>query len=120
MLIVVVTATKLRPYLQSHKIILKTDFPIRQVLKKPDLASIMISWSVALSEHDNQFVRRVNIKSQVLDDFVVEYSSPSNEEVPFVWILSVDGSSNLKGSGGRDSFGRTRRYANRGVIILWI
>jgi ribonuclease HI len=35
----------------------------------------------------------------VLADFVVELTSPILEQAPFVWLLSVDGSSNLKGSG---------------------
>jgi ribonuclease HI len=35
----------------------------------------------------------------VLADFVVELASPVEEQPPFVWLLSVDGSSNLKGSG---------------------
>jgi hypothetical protein len=37
-LAVVVTARKLRPYFQSHRIVVKTDYPIRRVLGKPDLA----------------------------------------------------------------------------------
>jgi hypothetical protein len=59
----------------------------------------MVAWSKELSEYDIQFVPRGSIKSQVLTDFVVELTSPSQEEVPFVWLLSVDGFSNLKGSG---------------------
>jgi ribonuclease HI len=98
-LAVVTTARKLRPYFQSHKIVVKSDYPIRQVLGKPDLAGRMVAWSVELSEYDVQFVPRGSIKSQVLADFVVELSSPAQEKAPFVWLLSVDGSSNLKGSG---------------------
>lgn len=98
-LAVVVTARKLRPYFQSHRIVVKTDYPIRQVLGKPDLAGRMVARSIELSEYDIQFVPRGSIKSQVLADFVVELTSPSQEEVSFVWLLSVDGSSNLKGSG---------------------
>jgi len=75
------------------------DYPIRQVLSKPDLAGRMVSWSVKLSKYDLQFVPRSSIKSQVLADFVVEFTSPVQNIAPFVWLLSVDGSSNLKGSG---------------------
>lgn len=35
----------------------------------------------------------------MLADFVVELTSPIQDEVPYVWLLSVDGSSNLKDSG---------------------
>jgi len=59
----------------------------------------MDAWSIELSECDIQFLPRGSIKSQVPADFVVELTSPIQEETPHVWLLSVDGSSNLKGSG---------------------
>lgn len=48
-LAVVTTARKLRPYFQSHKIVVKSNYPIRQVLGKPDLAGRMVAWSIELS-----------------------------------------------------------------------
>jgi hypothetical protein len=48
-LAVIVTARKLRQYFQSHKIVVKTDYPIKNVLRKPDLAGRMVAWSVELS-----------------------------------------------------------------------
>ncbi|WJX84068.1 hypothetical protein P8452_66678 [Trifolium repens] len=48
-LAVIVTARKLRQYFQSHKIVVKTDYPIENVLRKPDLAGRMVAWSVELS-----------------------------------------------------------------------
>jgi len=59
----------------------------------------MVAWSIELSENDIQFSPRGSIKSHVLADFVVELTSPIQEETPHVWLLSVDGSSNVKGSG---------------------
>ena len=58
-----------------------------------------MAWSIELSEYDIQFIPRGSIKSQVLADFLVELTSLIQETVSFVWLLSVDGSSNLKGSG---------------------
>jgi len=37
-LAIITTARKLGPYFQSHKIIVKMNYPIKQVLSKPDLA----------------------------------------------------------------------------------
>jgi len=71
-LAVVITARKLRPYFQSHKIVVKTNFPIKQVLGKPDLVGRMVAWSIELLEYDIQFMLRGSIKSQVSADFVVE------------------------------------------------
>ncbi|PNX87219.1 gag-pol polyprotein [Trifolium pratense] len=48
-LAVVVTARKLRQYFQSHKVVVRTDYPIKNVLRKPDLAGRMVAWSVELS-----------------------------------------------------------------------
>ncbi|GAU43183.1 hypothetical protein TSUD_301490 [Trifolium subterraneum] len=62
-LAVVVTARRLRQYFQSHKLIVKTDYPIKNVLRKPDLAGRMVACDLQ------------------------------------PWTLTVDGSSNIRGSG---------------------
>ena len=59
----------------------------------------MVSWIVEFSEHDIDFVPQSSIKYQVLVDFLVELSVPASEESSGRWTLSMDGSSNLKGSG---------------------
>ncbi|GAU42950.1 hypothetical protein TSUD_142870 [Trifolium subterraneum] len=98
-LAVIVTARTLRQYFQSHKIVVKTNFPIKQVLKKPDLVGRMVAWSVELSEYDITFSPRGSIKSQVLADFVLEMTTPPDMASTQPWTLSVDGASNLWGSG---------------------
>jgi len=45
------------------------------------------------------FTHQGSIKSHVLADFLVELTLPIQEEAPHVLLLSVDGSSNLIGSG---------------------
>jgi hypothetical protein len=77
----------------------KTDYPIKQVLKKPDLAGRMVAWSIELSKYDLTFTPRGSIKSQVLADFVLEMITPPQETSMEPWTLSVDGASNLRGSG---------------------
>jgi hypothetical protein len=59
----------------------------------------MVAWSIELSEYDIMFSPRGSIKSQVLADFVLELTTPSQEASAEPWILSVDGASNLRGSG---------------------
>ena len=98
-LALVSSARKLRPYFQSHTIIVRTDQPIRQVLHKPDLAWRMVAWSVELSEFDIAFEPRGAIKAQVLEDFLVEMIVEKGSMEVAKWVLSVDGSFNLKGSG---------------------
>jgi hypothetical protein len=52
-----------------------------------------------LSEFDIIFEPRGAIKAQVLADFIVEMTVEKGNLIAASWILSVDGSSNLKGSG---------------------
>ncbi|XP_061351831.1 uncharacterized protein LOC133296787 [Gastrolobium bilobum] len=95
------TARRLRPYFQSHRVIVRTNQPIRQVLHKPNLAGRMINWAVELSEFDIAYEPRQAIKSQALADFILELT-PSNEKGKGnedLWTIHVDGSSNSKGSG---------------------
>jgi len=56
--------------------VVKPNFPIKQVLGKPDLARRMVALSIELSEYDIQYVPRGSKKSQVLEDFLLELTSP--------------------------------------------
>ncbi|RDX92619.1 Pro-Pol polyprotein, partial [Mucuna pruriens] len=101
-LTIVVTARKLRPYFQSHPMICRTDLPIRQILRKPNLARRMTGWAVELLEFDMAYETRGHMKAQVLTDFINELTPNSREEEDAgdnkEWMLSIDGSSNKKGS----------------------
>lgn len=57
----------------------------------------MVSSAIKLSEYDITFESRSTIKSHLLADFLVEFTS-SDKEFIATWILSVEGSSNLKGT----------------------
>nr|KYP65356.1 Retrovirus-related Pol polyprotein from transposon 17.6 [Cajanus cajan] len=97
-LALVTAARRLQPYFQSQQVVVKTDYPIKQILRKLELAGRMIAWSVELSEFGIQYESRGPLKAQCLVDFVAELT-PTTAEEPQVWTLHVDGSSNSKGSG---------------------
>ncbi|GKV48760.1 hypothetical protein SLEP1_g55555 [Rubroshorea leprosula] len=100
-LAVVTSARKLRPYFQSHPIIVLTDQPLRQILQKLECSGRLIKWAVELGEFEITFQQRSAIRAQALADFIVECTpcpSTSNPE-PNDWTLYVDGASNSKGSG---------------------
>ncbi|WJX67579.1 hypothetical protein P8452_52035 [Trifolium repens] len=59
----------------------------------------MVAWSVELSEFDITFSPRGGIKSQILSDFLLELTTPAEENSEQPWTLSVDGASNIRGSG---------------------
>ena len=88
-----------------------TSFPIKLVLHKPEVSGRLAKWAVELGEYNVIFRPATAIKSQVLADFVAEFSPallPSLEqEVCFrsetgeegEWVLHVDGSRNVRGAG---------------------
>ncbi|XP_010424499.1 PREDICTED: uncharacterized protein LOC104709616 [Camelina sativa] len=100
-LAVVTSARKLRPYFQSHTIIILTTQPLRTVLHSPSQSGRLAKWYVELSEYDIEFRTRTCAKAQVLADFLIELplasSVSDNVEVP--WTLYVDGASSRSGAG---------------------
>ncbi|XP_024004829.1 uncharacterized protein LOC112081985 [Eutrema salsugineum] len=98
---VVISARKLRPYFQSHAIVVLTDHPLRTILHSPSQSGRLAKWAIELSEYDIEYRNRTATKSQVLADFLVELPPELVEDNPVVqpWILHADGSSSHKGSG---------------------
>ena len=104
-------AGKLRPYFQAHQIVVVTLLPIKLVLHKPEVSGHLAKWAVELCEYEVIFRPATAIKSQVLADFVDEFSPtmlPALEQELSLrnengaageWILHVDGSSNVRGAG---------------------
>ncbi|XP_052728231.1 uncharacterized protein LOC108329042 isoform X1 [Vigna angularis] len=97
-LALVMAARRLRPYFQSHQVVVRTDHPIAKILRKPDLAGRIVGWSVELSEFGLQYEPRGSVRGQHLADFAVELPG---EEVHPEWILYVDGSSEKSCGGAR-------------------
>ncbi|KAK3006034.1 hypothetical protein RJ639_016313 [Escallonia herrerae] len=95
-LALVTSARKLRPYFQSHTIVVLTDQPLGKVLQNPDASGRLVNWSVELGEFDIKYQPRTAIKAQALSDFVVECTIPEDpqqlilSEVSDPWFLYVD------------------------------
>ncbi|RDY13461.1 Retrovirus-related Pol polyprotein from transposon 17.6, partial [Mucuna pruriens] len=99
-LALVTASRRLRLYFQNFSIIVRTDLPIRQVLRKPDLAGRMVAWSVQLSKFDISFEWRGHVKAQALADFVTKLTLDGSLAMDEgEWYLSIYGSSNQTGSG---------------------
>lgn len=64
-LALVMAARKLRPYPQSHPIVVVIEHPIKTVLHRSELSSRMVKWVVELSEHDITFRHRSAVKALV-------------------------------------------------------
>ena len=74
-LALVTAAWKLRPYLQAHTIEVPTEYPMKQVLHKPETSGRLMKWAIELSEFDIIYKPKITIKGQVLADFVMEFTS---------------------------------------------
>jgi hypothetical protein len=73
---VLIASRKLRHYFQAHKISVVTSYPLRAVLHNPNETSNITKWAADLTEFEMDFIARYAIKSQVLADFVVDWTSP--------------------------------------------
>ena len=73
MVLALVTAKKkLRHYFESYPIMVVTNYPIRQILSKPDLSERLTNWAIELGIYEIKYVPRVAKKSQVIADFIME------------------------------------------------
>ncbi|XP_057760005.1 uncharacterized protein LOC130980330 [Arachis stenosperma] len=79
------SSRRLRQYFQGHRVVVRTDQAIRQVLQKPNLAGQMMTWA---------------IKAQAMADFLVEVTGDLHETLGTRWKLHVDGASNQTSGGG--------------------
>ncbi|GKV31653.1 hypothetical protein SLEP1_g40325 [Rubroshorea leprosula] len=100
-LAIVTSTRKLRPYFQSHPIIILIDQPLRQILQKPECFGRLIKWAVELGEFEITFQQRSAIQAQAPADFIVECTPGNSIPTPELndWTLYVDGASSSKGSG---------------------
>ncbi|XP_074378647.1 uncharacterized protein LOC141720196 [Apium graveolens] len=116
----ILAARKLKPYFQAHRIEVRTAYPLRHILHKPESSGRMLKWAVELGKFDLEYCPHMIIKGQALADFILEFdaevdnkaivlaepSSQGNshdgkrEELPHPWwILHIDGAVNNNGSG---------------------
>ena len=100
-LAVVMSARNLRPYFQSHTIVVLTSFPLRTIFHSPSQYGRLAKWAIGLSKYDIEYQAKAYAKSQVLVDFLVELPAgcTTNQEPDSTWTLHVDGSSSRQGSG---------------------
>jgi ribonuclease HI len=97
-----ITSGKLRHYFQAHKIVVPSSFPLGEIIRNRDANGRIVKWSVELGEFEIEFCPRQAIKSQILADFVSEWTEiqmPPPKERPEYWIMHFDGALNLEGAG---------------------
>jgi hypothetical protein len=87
---VVMAARKLRHYFEGHRIRVIMNQPLHDLFTNKEASTRIIKWGVELSEYTIHFERRSAIKSQVLADFVVDWTSPTHnpgEDMLTPWVV---------------------------------
>jgi hypothetical protein len=74
--VVLVASRKLRHYFQAHRVMVVTSFPLRAILHNANATGNIAKRVAELAEFQLDFQPRHAIKSQVLADFIVEWTPP--------------------------------------------
>jgi hypothetical protein len=99
---VIMAARKLRHYFEGHRIRVVTNQSLSDLFTNREASTRIIKWGAELSEYVVDFERRSAIKSQVLADFLVDWTSPTqnlDEKIPEPWMVQCDGAWCYKGVG---------------------
>jgi hypothetical protein len=100
---VIMSAHNLWHYIEEHTIRVLTDQPLHDIFRNRDSFGRISKWAMELPEHLVDFEKRSTIKSQILADFMVEWTKPGSEtegampESP--WLVNCDGAWGVAGAG---------------------
>jgi hypothetical protein len=118
--IVVLTRQKLRHYFESHLVAMVSSFPLGEIIQCREASGRIAKWAVELMGETLSFAPRKAIKSQVLADFLAEWTDtqlPTTPIQPELWTMYFDGSLMKTGAGAGLLFvsplGKHRRYVIR-------
>jgi ribonuclease HI len=92
---VVLARRKLRHYFKAHPVTVVSSFPLGEIIRNPDAAGRIAKWSVELMGETLSYTPRKAIKSQILVDFVTEWTDTQLPPPQFqaeCWTLYFDGS----------------------------
>jgi ribonuclease HI len=99
---VVLARRKLRHYFEAHPVTVVSSFPLGEIIRNPDAAGRIAKWSVELMGETLAHAPRKAIKSQILVDFVAEWTDtqllPPQIQAE-CWTLYFDGSVMKTGAG---------------------
>jgi hypothetical protein len=93
---------KLPHYFECHSIIVVASTPVSSILNNPDAIGRVSLWGITLGPWEIMYQRQSAIKSQVLLDFIAEWTELLMPELPDLsncWPIYVDGSKRVSGSG---------------------
>jgi hypothetical protein len=117
---VVMASHKLRHYFEAFKVRVTSDRGLGELFRNPEGSFRIAKWAAELSGYHITFEPRTTIKSQVLADFIVDWTGPARQqEEPSkkVWTIHCDGAWCHAGVGAAaiitSPIGVKHRYAAR-------
>jgi ribonuclease HI len=99
---VILTRRKLRHYFESHPVTVVSSFPLEEIIQSREASGRIAKWAVELMGETLSFAPRKAIKSQVLADFLAEWTNtqlPTTPIQPELWTVYFDGSLMKTGAG---------------------
>jgi ribonuclease HI len=91
---IVMASRKLRHYFEAFKVRVTSDRGLGELFRNPDASVRIAKWAAELSDYHITFEPRTTIKSQVLVDFIVDWTGPitqQDEPTEEVWTIHCDG-----------------------------
>jgi hypothetical protein len=111
---------KLRHYFEAFKVRVTSDRGLGELFRNPEASVRIAKWAAELSGYHITFEPRTAIKSQVLADFIVDWTGPLTQpDAPAekVWTIHCDGAWCHAGAGAAavitSPTGVKHRYAAR-------
>jgi ribonuclease HI len=90
----VIMASRKLHYFEAFKVRVTTDRGLSKLFRNPEASVRIAKWAAELSEYHITFEPRTAIKSQVLTDFIIDWTGPARQqEEPSekVWTIHCDG-----------------------------
>ena len=72
---ILITSWNLRHYFDAYHIAVVTEYLLDDILRNKEASSNIIKWAVELGTYTIDFMPRHTIKSQVLADFIAEWTN---------------------------------------------
>ena len=71
---ILIASRKLRHYFQAHRVVVVTSYPLRAILHNSNTTGNIAKWAAELAEFQLDFQPRHAVKSQILADFIAEWT----------------------------------------------
>jgi hypothetical protein len=101
--VVLMASRKLQHYFQSYHIIVPSSQPLKDIIRNREATRRVGKWVAELNDFTIDYVHRSSIQSQVLVDFIADWTPEAQDEESTkdneAWIMFCDGSWGTFGAG---------------------